>query len=67
VTCQHPGFQGDVTRDPIQEARYDEVTRLAELDARGGLEMRVLTGDLAGLQDEYDDAFTEALAAKGAP
>lgn len=51
----------DVTRDPAAEADLDEVWRLAAADARGDIDPRVLTGELAYLQDEYDAKYTEAL------
>jgi hypothetical protein len=53
----------DLPRDHAWEARYDEVRRLAEIDARGGVEPRQLTGELATLQHYYDERLTEVMAA----
>lgn len=53
----------DVTRNPVWEARYDEVAALAKLDARGGVDPRQLEGELAGYQDEYDDLYGAELVA----
>lgn len=53
----------NVTRSPAWEARFDEVERLAKLDARAGMDPRELTGELAGYQDEYDDLYGAELVA----
>jgi hypothetical protein len=50
----------DVTRDPEQEERFDRVRELARADVANDRDPRVLTGDLAALQTEYDDEYTAA-------
>ena len=51
----------DVTRDPKLEARLAEVERIAEADARGDRDPRMLTGELGDLQDHYDDIYQQTL------
>lgn len=43
------------------ELAYNEVRALAEIDARNGQELRVLTDDLASFQCWYDERFQEVL------
>lgn len=54
----------DVTRDAALEAIIAEVLALADEDARAGRDMRRLEGPMAEWQDEYNEAFSAAIAAR---
>jgi hypothetical protein len=53
----------DVAHDPAWQAAYDETERLAKLDARAGVDMRKLEGELAEHADHYDTVYAEELIA----
>jgi hypothetical protein len=62
-----PVKDGEVTRDPVLEERYDRIAAMAKVDVERDLGLRTLTGDVSDMQSEYEEAYTsylvEALAA----
>jgi hypothetical protein len=59
-TIQRLAPSDDVTRNPEWEARYDRARELARADVNNDRDPRVLQGELAEFQTEYDDQYTAA-------
>jgi hypothetical protein len=54
----------DVTRDPVEESLHDRAVAMAEADVAADRDPQVLTGELACVSDDYEDAYLAALLAK---
>lgn len=66
IVMPHPDDKfPDVAIDPALRALYERALELAESDVREGLDPRVLDGDLADFQIEYDDAWLQAALQRG--
>jgi hypothetical protein len=61
---EHEPDDGD---DSEWQQRFDRAREMAVRDALADLDPQELTGELAEFQDEYDDAYTEALLEKQQP
>lgn len=59
-----PVQEGEVTRDPEWERRWDAAQALAKRDVEMDHGPRSLTGELAEHQDIYDDMYAELLGSQ---